>query len=209
MKEMKRMMRRMAEDIRTHKLFSRDYFSLSSVERRLVLAYVSFTLLLDVTMRNDANTLQLAHTTSQTTDTGNWYVHSTGTVVLRKFKTARAFRNRGIFPLYIGVKARTRKVLNRFLHSRKLKGKFLFCLTPEKQLSKAQHSTILTSHSYRYLGVRLGSNMLRHLVLSDFERSNPTLKARKEKMKRMQQLLVETQMSYAWRGSGNVEEEEI
>ena len=194
------MLRRMREDIRTHKLLDRNYFTLNTVQRRLVLAYVSFTLLLDVTMRNDCNTLQLATTTSKTTNKGNWYVHSTGTVVLREFKTARAFRNRGLLPLYIAVQPKTRKVISRFLHSRQLQGRYLFCLTPDQQLSKSQHSTILTSHSYRYLGVRLGTTMLRHLVLSEFERSNPSLKSRKEKMRRMQQLRIETQMSYAWVG---------
>ena len=68
-----------------------------------------------------------------------------------------------------------------------------------QKMTKSQHSTILTGHSYRYLGVRLGVNMLRHLILSEFERGNPTLKERKDKMKRMQQMSLETQMSYAWR----------
>ena len=138
-------------------------------------------------------------TTSATTDSGNWYVHTTGTVVLRQFKTARSFQRRGMLPLYLGVHVRTLKVLNRFLQSREFDGRWLFCLSPNKQLTKTQHSTILTSHSYRYLGVRLGTTMLRHLVLSEFERRNPTLKERKSKMKRMQQLVIETQMSYAWR----------
>ena len=57
----------------------------------------------------------------------------------------------------------------------------------------------MLSQSYRYLGVRVGVTMLRHVVLSDFERGNPSLRERKEMMRKMQQINLETQMSYAFR----------
>ena len=202
LKEVRRMLRRMREDINTHKLHNRKFNSMNTVERRLLIAYTSFSLLLDITMRNDSNTLQMARTTSDTNEQGNWYVHSTGTVVLRKFKTARSFTRRGGLPLYLGVRVGTKRVLDRYIKTRQLDARWLFSLRPGKQLTKTQHATILTSHSFRYLGVRLGTTMLRHLVLSEFERTNPTLKERKEKMRRMQQLTIETQMSYAWRDEG-------
>ena len=177
------------------------------VQRRLVIAYVSYTMLLDVTMRNDLSTLQFARTTSDATEKGNWYVHSTGTIVLRQFKTARSFQRRGMLPLRLGLQRSTRSLLNRYVHSRQFHDNEsttprLFSLTREKPLTKLAHAAILTAHSYRYLGVRLGTTMLRHLVLSEFEKRNPSLKERKDKMRRMQQLRIETQMSYAWRGEG-------
>ena len=203
MKEVHRMLRRMREDVRTHKLLQRNFFDdLNIVQRRLVIAYVSYTILLDVTMRNDLPTLQFAKTTAETTEKGNWYVHSTGTIVLRKFKTSRSFQRRGMLPLRIGLSRSTRSLVNRFVQSRQFQEGRLLSLTREKPLTKLAHAAILTANSYRYLGVRLGTTMLRHLVLSEFEKRNPSLKERKDKMRRMQQLRIETQMSYAWRGEG-------
>ena len=195
--EIKRLIRRMKEDVNTHKLFSKT--KLNTPQKRLLIAYVSFVLLLDVTMRNDSNSIKFAKRTAESDEKDNWFILATGTLSLNKFKTARSFRPRGMLPLLIRLKPSTLKVLRKFTQNHK-SGDYLFSLGGGKQMSKAQHSTILTGHSFRYLGVRLGVNMLRHLVLSEFERGNPSLKERKDKMKRMQQLSLETQMSYAWRG---------
>ena len=63
-------------------------------------------------------------------------------------------------------------------------------------MSKSIHNNILLSHSHKYLGVRVGVTMLRHLILSEFEKSNPSLRERKEMMRKMQQINLETQISY-------------
>ena len=196
MAELKRLIRRMKEDIQTHKLFSKQ--NKNSTQRRLLIAYVSFVLLMDVTMRADSNSIKFAKTTSLSNETENWFILSTGTLSLNKFKTARSFRRRGMLPLLIRLKPKTLKILRLFTQNHN-SGDYLFSMNNGKKMTKSQHSTILTGHSYRYLGVRLGVNMLRHLILSEFERGNPTLKERKDKMKRMQQMSLETQMSYAWR----------
>ena len=198
MREIKRMLRRMREDIKTHKMMDREFLSLKTPEKRLVIAFVSFTLLLDITMRNDAASIKVAKTTAAANkdDSSNYFVISTGTLVLRKFKTARSFRNRGLLPLRLQPTKPTARVLAKYL--RAFPTDWLFSLNGKSPLTKAQHSNILTAHSFRYLGVRLGVNMLRHLVLSEFEKTNPSLNERKRQMKRMQQLSLETQMSYAW-----------
>ena len=126
----------------------------------------------------------------------NYYVASTGTLVLNRFKTHRSFARRGLLPLKLDVKRTTKRVIAEYL--RNVEGDYLFSMTGAK-LTKQAHNNILIAHSHRYLGVRVGTTMLRHIVLSEFDKKNPSLKERKAQMKRMQQLSLETQMSYVFR----------
>ena len=161
--EIQRLIRRLREDVKTHRLFTKQNKNI--VEKRHLFAYVLFSLLLDVTMRNDCNTIKFAKKTADIDQKHNWFVLSTGTLALNVFKTARSFRRRGMLPLLIRVKPKTLLLLRKFTRHH-TSGDWLFSLNNGKQMSKHQISSILTGHSFRYLGVRLGTNMLRHLVLS-------------------------------------------
>ena len=197
LKHIKRMLRRMREDVVTHKLLKKPWGSLNTVQKRLVIAYVSFVLLVDVTMRSDLNSLEVVKTSSRATEKDtNYYIASTGTLVLNRFKTHRSFARRGLLPLKIGVKATTKRIIAEYL--RNVNSRFLFSMNGAK-MNKQTHNNILIAHSHRYLGVRVGVTMLRHIVLSEFDKKNPSLKERKVQMKKMQQLSIETQMSYAFR----------
>ena len=201
LKHIKRMLRRMREDVVTHKLLKKPWGSLNTVQKRLVIAYVSFTLLVDITMRSDLNSIRVVSTNSKATEPDlNYYVSSSGTIILNRFKTYRSFARRRMLPLKLDVKPTTKRVLREYLA--KAPGPFLFSLTGSK-LTKAAHNNILIAHSHRYLGVRVGTTMLRHIILSEFEKKNPSLRERKEQMKKMQQIQIETQMSYAFRELSN------
>jgi len=196
LKDVKRMIRRMRENINTHKLLKKPFSSLNTVQKRLVIAYVSYVLLVDVTMRSDLNSLLLVKTSSQATDDKNYYIASTGTLVLNRFKTHRSFARRGLLPLILKVKNTTKKIIAEYI--RTIEGPYLFSMKDTK-MTKQAHNNILIAHSHRYLGVRVGTTMLRHIVLSTFDKTNPSLKERKEMMMRMQQLKIETQLGYAFR----------
>ena len=197
MKHIKRMIRRMRESIDAHKLLKKPFESLNTVQKRLVIAYVSFALLVDVTMRSDLNSLEVVKTSSRATEKDtNYYIASTGTLVLNRFKTHRSFARRGLLPLKIDVKSTTKRIIAEYL--RNVNSRFLFSMKGAK-MTKQAHNNILIAHSHRYLGVRVGVTMLRHIVLSEFDKKNPSLKERKAQMKKMQQLSIETQMSYAFR----------
>ena len=197
MKHVQRMVRRMREDVETHKLMTKPWASLNVVQKRLVIAYISFTLLIDVTMRSDLNSLRLVATSSKADKKDmNYYIASSGTLILNRFKTYRSFARRGLLPLKIDVKSTTKRVLNKYISQNK--GEYLFSLDGSK-MTKQKHNNILISHSYKYLGVRVGVTMLRHIVLSEFEKKNPSLKERRAQMLRMQQLKVETQLTYIFR----------
>ena len=162
LKDIKRMIRRMRENIDAHKLLKKPFASLNTVQKRLVIAYVSFALLIDVTMRSDLNSVLVVATNSKATEKdANYYVASTGTLILNRFKTHRSFARRGLLPLKLDVKRTTKRVIAEYL--RNVEGDYLFSMTGAK-LTKQAHNNILIAHSHRYLGVRVGTTMLRHVA---------------------------------------------
>ena len=199
-KHIKRMLRRMREDANTHKLLSRRFKLLSMPHKRLLVAYVSFSLLMDVTMRSDLNSIRVVATSSEAAeeDTKNYFVKSTSTLWLNRFKTYKSFKRREMLPLKLEVKPATAKLLRKYIRQQE-DGEYLFSLYGGQKLTKQAHNNILTSFSHKYLGIKIGTTMLRHIVLSEFDKTNPTLAARKKKMRAMQQLSIETQMRYAFR----------
>ena len=198
-KHIKRMLRRMREDVATHRLLSKPFNQLTMPHKRLLVAYISFTLLLDVTMRSDLNSIQVVKTSSDASESDkNYYVRSTSTLWLNRFKTYKSFARREMLPLKLEVQQATAKLLRKYI--RQLgNGQYLFSLYGGQKLTKQAHNNILTSFSHKYLGVRIGTTMLRHIVLSEFDKTNPSLADRKKKMRSMQQLSIETQMRYAFR----------
>ena len=192
LRDLKRMVRRMREDVLTHKLLSRP--KLNRRERRLLVAYVSYAILLELPMRSNLADLRVVQNENQTTtdDKQNYYVLSQRKIYLNRFKTQRAFARRNMLPLKLTLSRPVGKLVSDFYHTHRHKHLF-------PDINKQTHNNILLSQSYRYLGVRVGVTMLRHVVLSEFERTNPSLRERKEMMRKMQQINLETQISYAFR----------
>ena len=193
LRDLKRMLRRMREDVHTHKLLQRADL-LNRRERRLLVAYVSYAILLELPMRSNLADLVVVQNENQTTDDKrtNYYVLSQNKIYLNNFKTRRAFARRDKLPLKLSLSRPTAKLVRDFYDTHKHKHLL-------QNINKQTHNNILLSQSYRYLGVRVGVTMLRHVVLSDFVRGNPSLRERKEMMRKMQQINLETQMSYAFR----------
>ncbi len=80
--------------------------------------------------------------------------------------------------------------------AKKPESPWFFCDRSGAQINRSQYNAIMTGTSKRYLGLRLGSTMLRHIYLSEFEATNPTLAQRLKRMRRMLQTTVRTQLRY-------------
>ena len=83
----------------------------------------------------------------------------------------------------------------RYLRQRK-ESKYLICQPDGRPYSKAAFRNLLLNSSQKYLGVKVGSTMLRHIVLSEFLKGNPSLAERRRMGASMQQSSLETQLSY-------------
>ena len=185
----RRALRRMREDVRNHKLLTRR---LNGAEYRRLLGYVILALHNEFQLRNDLPSVEVVDTLAEAGDDGNFWVRSRQSLYLNRFKTWRHFKRRGFLPVILKPSAATRKLVRSFIE----RYGWLVRSKDGKQLSKSQFSNLLTGTTYRYLGVRLGSSMLRKVYLTEFLRKSPTLAARKKKMREMQQLSLETQYSY-------------
>ena len=194
MRDIKRMHRRMTEDIKTHKLLSAGPKNAS--EFRLLQAYVAFLILDEIHFRNDLNSFKLANTVFDSKDNSNYFVISRMEFSIVNFKLKRSFQRRGIkLPLKFGVSKKLAKILRQFLKV-KPNSEYLFSTFSGEKLPKNSIRNILTGASKRYLNVRLGTTMLRHLYISEFDKSRPTLAQRRIFLRKCLQLNVEQQLRY-------------
>ena len=196
LRHIKRMISRMKENISVHKLFE-EKTVLSRKTFRLLTAFISWMLHSEIPMRNDLPTVRLVYTTAETNAVRNFFVVSTRKLHLSQFKTASHFRKRGLLPLRFSLTKKLTNLLFLYL-KKKPESDYLISNLDGSKLTKSSYHNLLTSSSYQYLGVRLGSTMFRHIVLSEFEKSRPSLRQRKEMMRKMQQLKIERQISYAF-----------
>ena len=194
-KDLKRMHRRMAEDVKTHRLFETGGETRSSF--RALQAHIAFLILHELHFRNDLPTFKVARVLGDVETRGNWYVVSQGLFLLRNFKTKRSFQRRGIkLPLRLAISKRLKRKLRDFC-SVKPESDFLFSdFSGKVQMSKSSFHTLITGASKRYLNVRLGTTQLRHLYISWFDKKSPTIVQRRTLARRMQQLSLETQLRY-------------
>ena len=157
-------------------------------------------------MRNDLPSVKVIDTTADFKMGMNAYVVSKGELWMSDFKTARAFRVRGLLPVQLKLQKSLRLFIFRYLRHRatKIKSKFLICTEDGRPFSKGSFRNLMISSSEKYLGVRVGSTMLRHIVLSEFLKRNPSLAERRKMMRSMMQTSIETQLSYEIRDVGDV-----
>jgi len=128
----------------------------------------------------------------------NYY--SNGQVFLNQFKTDKQFARRGLLPLIYQPSRSLKALLTRFIYIRslqpKIKTKYLIVNKMFKPISRNTFYKYMSSIMFKYVGVRIGTSMLRHIYLTEFLSKNPSLKERKKMMYGMQQLSLETQLSY-------------
>ena len=169
-------------------------------DERLVMSYFAWAIHLQHAMRNDLPSCRIAETTKDAKAGNNWYVVSKGSLWLNVFKTSRGFARRGHLPLVLPLDKLLVRTIAKHLRQRGRigKGKYLMEIKG-RQMSKHGFRNLLLSSSQRYLGVKVGSTQMRHIVLSEFLAKNPSLAQRKQMARSMQQLSLETQMSYELR----------
>jgi hypothetical protein len=181
---------------RAVRLMRREITQFGFGAHKLVSAYISWSIMLEFTMRNDLPTFLVAETSADVTSKKkNYYVVSLGTLIMQNFKTQRAFGRRGLLPLKLPLKKPLKLLILRYLRQRK-KSTHLICQANGRPYSKHGFRNLLLNSSKKYLGVKIGSTQLRHIVLSEFLAKDPSLAERRAMAKKMQQTSLETQLSY-------------
>ena len=181
---------------RAVRLMRREITQFGFGAHKLVSAYLSWSIMLQYTMRNDLPTFLVAETSADVTSKKkNYYVVSLGTLVLQNFKTQRAFGRRGLLPLKLPLKKPLKLLILRYLRQRR-ESTHLICQANGRPYSKHGFRNLLLNSSKKYLGVKIGSTQLRHIVLSEFLAKDPSLAERRAMAKKMQQTSLETQLSY-------------
>jgi len=152
---------RMRKDVKMYKFFTKG--SLTMQEFKLLAGYVACAVHLDIPMRNDLPSIRIAATTGDAVDRKvNYFVLSTGNFVMHEFKTKASFKRRRDYPLIITPQKATRRLLMDFVDLHKSK-----VLLPRNRqgapYSREGYNGLLQKITYRYLGVRIGSSMLRKI----------------------------------------------
>ena len=188
--------RRMKRDIAMHGLAKkRKRAKLDRWEHNLLMGYMALVIHNEFHLRNDLPSVKIVAASSDAREGGaNSYVLSSGTLVLFDFKTKRAFAKRHSLPIVLTFSRTAAKILFRFAVGRV--GEHLLYRRDGTPYDKSSFRSLLTGVCKRYIGVRLGSTMLRHIYLTEFLSTNPSLLRRKRKLYEMQQVSLETQFRY-------------
>ena len=128
----------------------------------------------------------------------NYYVD--GKFYLNKFKTAKHFARKGLLPLVFTPRKGLKQLITKFLRTRAaqdLETDYLLTNRKGKRFTREAYGKFLSSASYRYVGKKLGPSMWRKIYVTDYLKLNPGLKTKKDKMRSMMQLSLETHESYA------------
>jgi hypothetical protein len=190
---------------RAVRLMRREIKQFGFRDHRLVMSYLAWAIHLQHAMRNDLPSVKIAETTQHAKPGSNWYVVSKGSIWLNVFKTSRGFARRGLLPLVLKLDKPLVKTIAHYLRQRGNRGSgntHLITQRGGRSMSRHGFRNLLLGSSNRYLGVKVGSTQLRHIVLSEFLAKNPSLAERKRMARSMQQLSLETQMSYELRDVG-------
>jgi hypothetical protein len=131
--------------------------------------------------------------------TGENYFHA-GKLYLNKFKTAKQFKARGLLPQIFTPSRRLAPLLRKFLDIRArqpdIKHDFLICNGKWKPFKRDTFYKYLSGITWRYIGKRFGTSMLRKVYVTEFLAKQPGLHERKKFLHGMQQLSIETQETY-------------
>ena len=127
----------------------------------------------------------------------NYYKN--GVLYLNKFKTDKQFARRGLLPLKFTPSRGLKILLRKFIHIRSLQGienDYLIVNKSWKPVSRDSFYGYMTSVTFKYIGKKLGTSMLRHIYITEFLDSDPNLKERKKFLYGTMQLSLETQEGY-------------
>ena len=184
--------RRMKQDVALHRLVERGR-GLVRWEHNLLMGYIALTIHNIFHLRNDLPSVKIVSARSDAKT--NSYVLSSSSLILFDFKTKRAFSVRSEIPVVLTFPRRVAKVLFRFA-AKRVGEHLLYKRDGGGAYDKSSFRSLVTGVCKRYMGVRLGTTMLRHIYLTEFLSTNPSLLRRKRKMYEMQQVSLITQFRY-------------
>ena len=169
----------------------------SGANYRLFLAHFIFRVHDELHLRNDLPTVRIVNAPGEMDEKHkhNYYVRSQKRFYWYHFKTRRSFMRAKDWPVAHTISPSLARFISKYIRQ-KPESPWLICDPEGHPLSKSAFSAVMTGASKRYLGVRLGSTMLRRIYLSEFEKTGPSLRQRKAKLRRMLQTKIETQLGY-------------
>ena len=118
-------------------------------DHKLVMAYLTWSIMLEHTMRNDLPSIKIAETTADFKKGQNFYIVSKGEIWMSRFKTSRAFASRDMLPLKLPLQKSLKSFILRYLRERakKFDSNFLICLENGKPYSKAGFRNLMINSS--------------------------------------------------------------
>ena len=127
-------------------------------------------------------------------------MYKNNVIYLNQFKTDKQFAKRGLLPLKFTPSRKLKSLLTKFIYIRSLQKEidhdYLIVNRSWRPFERNTFYKYLSGITYKYAGKRLGSSMLRKIYITEFLAKNPSLQERKKFLYGMQQLQLETQMSY-------------
>ena len=191
---------RMHQDIGIHNILRGPRGEFTSRQHfNLLRGWMAFAIHDQFQLRNDLVSVRTVRRTAEIEQfdrrRDNFYVKATGKFHFYVFKTMRSFQKRDSWPVVLECSQALRRKIAVYL-AKKPESPWFFCDRSGAQINRSQYNAIMTGTSKRYLGLRLGSTMLRHIYLSEFEATNPTLAQRLKRMRRMLQTTIRTQLRY-------------
>lgn len=166
---------------------------LNRKEYQILQEYLAIRFHSEFHWRSDLATIKIGHHAGE-----NHFVN--GQFILHHFKTAKHFKRKGLLPLRFKPKQGLKSLLDKFLRVREkqeLNNEFLLTNRKGQPFSRSAFSKFLATASYRYVGKRIGPSMYRKIYVTDYLKLNPTLIQKKDTMRKMMQLSLETHESYA------------
>ena len=133
-------------------------------------------------------------------DNENFYFN--GKFYLNKFKTARKFKNRDLLPVIYTPSPRLRTLIEKFIKVRakqELDHDYLIFNRNMQPMSQTSFYKTMTRVTFKYVGKKLSSSMLRHIYATEIMARNPSLQEKKQHARSFMQLQVEMFESYARR----------
>ena len=190
--EIKKGINRIKFEVSKHKLLTNPRKLKSSefqiLQHLLVLSFYS-----EFHFRSDLVSIKLGRHTGE-----NYY--SNGQIVLNRFKTDKQFERRGLLPLRYSPSRGLKALLTKFIYIRSLQDeinhKYLICNKMWKPINRNTFYKYMSNLTFKYIGVRAGTSMLRHVYITEFMAKDPSLQERKKMLHNMQQLSLETQEGY-------------
>jgi len=190
--DIKKGINRIKFEVSKHKLLSNPR-KLKSGEFQILQHLVVLSFYSEFHFRSDLVSIKIGK------HVGENYFHN-GEIVLNKFKTDKQFRRRGLLPLKYSPSRGLKVLLAKFVHIRSLQPeithKYLICNKMWRPINRNTFYKYMSNLTFKYIGVRAGTSMLRHVYITEFMAKDPSLQERKKMLKNMQQLSLETQESY-------------